>query len=278
WLSAPGLRQDLEDLFHRLAALADVGPEPFEFDGDPSETQSEDQPAFADLVDGGGVLSQTNRMMEWRQDDPGADSDPGRDGGKGGADHEERRHVSVVDEVVLGGPHRREVETFRLDRQPDGLFVGSRPALFARTPLSTEQAETEGHGRLLRIAVRRGILSVTGLYSRVPPWALDLPLLAGSDILDRNGTSPMGTNGEPVAGSPPRQRRRGVADRPGHPAHPLPARAPPCHRPVRHRTGGHVHDLRPVSLGPLEPHLEDPDAAPRPFGDLRRGGKHLHAP
>src|SRR5690606_16118276 len=146
-LSAPGLRQDLEDLFHRLAALADVGPEPFEFDGDPSETQSEDQPAFADLADGGGVLGQTDRMMEWRQDDPGADSDPGRDGGKGGADHEERRHVSVVDEVVLGGPHRREVETFRLDRQPDGLFVGSRPALFARTPLSTEQAETEGHGR-----------------------------------------------------------------------------------------------------------------------------------
>src|SRR5690606_7139139 len=54
--------------------------------------------------------------------------------------------------------------------------------------------------------------------------------------------------------------------------------APPCHRPVRHRPGGHVHDLRPVSLSSLEPHLEDPDAAPRPFGDLRRGGEHLHAP
>jgi len=60
-------------------------------------------------------LGQAQRVMHRREDDARADLDPRRCLGERCADHQQRGHVPVIDEVVLRRPDRREAEALRLD-------------------------------------------------------------------------------------------------------------------------------------------------------------------
>ena len=145
-LAAPRLREDPQDLLHRSTAPACVGAEPRELDLRPSEAEAQDQPPVAQQLDRRRILRQAERMVHRGEDDARAELDPRRRLRKRRADDEERGHVPVIDEVVLGRPHRREAEPLRLDRQPDGLVVGARPVGLARPELRAEESEAESHG------------------------------------------------------------------------------------------------------------------------------------
>ena len=58
----------------------------------------------------GGVLGESDRVVQRQQHQVRADPHPGRALGDRGGDHERRGRVAVVDEVVLGEPHRVEAE------------------------------------------------------------------------------------------------------------------------------------------------------------------------
>ena len=145
-LAAPRLREDPEDLVHGRAATAGVGAEPGELDVRPSEPEAEDQPSVAEQLDGRCILRQAERVVHRREDDARAELDPRRRLRERRADDEERGHVPVVDEVVLGRPGRREAEPLRLDGQADRLVVGTRPVGLARPKLRAEESEAESHG------------------------------------------------------------------------------------------------------------------------------------
>ena len=138
--------QDPEDLVHGRAATARVGAEPGELDLRPAEPEAEDQPAVAEQLDRRRVLRQAERVVHRREDDAGAELDPRRRLRERRADDEERGHVPVVDEVVLGRPDGREAEPLRLDGQADRLVVGARPVGLARPELRAEESEAESHG------------------------------------------------------------------------------------------------------------------------------------
>ena len=115
WLAGPGLREDAEHLFHCPSPLVDAGAESSELGLAPAQTQAQREPSSAEETDRGRVLGKTQRMVQWSEDDPGPDLD-GRGGGcDGTADHCEGRHVTVVDEMVLGGPDRGEAKTLRFN-------------------------------------------------------------------------------------------------------------------------------------------------------------------
>jgi hypothetical protein len=76
WLAGPGLRQDLEDLLHRRAPTTSVGAEAGELHLVPTKPEAQDQPAMAKQLDGRGVLSQAQRVVERGEDYAGAELDP----------------------------------------------------------------------------------------------------------------------------------------------------------------------------------------------------------
>ena len=145
-LARPCLREDPEDLVHGRAATTGIGAEPGELDLRPAKPETQHQPAVAEQLDGRRVLGQAERVVHRREDDARAELDPGRRLGDRGADHEERRHVPVIDEVVFGRPDGREAEPLRLDGEAHRLVVGARPVGLARAKLCAEESEAESHG------------------------------------------------------------------------------------------------------------------------------------
>ena len=146
-LAAPRLRQDPEDLVHGRPATAGIGTEPRELHLRPPESEAQDQPAVAQQLDRRRVLGQAQRVVHRREDDARAELDPGRCLRERRADDQERGHVPVIDEVVLGRPYRREAEPLGLDSQVDRLVVGTRPVVLARPKLRAEKSEAESHDR-----------------------------------------------------------------------------------------------------------------------------------
>jgi hypothetical protein len=100
----------------------------------------------AQQLDRRGILREAERVMHRGEDDARAELDPRGCLGERRPDDEERRHVPVIDEVVLGRPDRREAEPLRLDGQADRLVVGARPVGLARPKLCAEESEAESHG------------------------------------------------------------------------------------------------------------------------------------
>ena len=100
---------------------------------------------MAQQLHGRGILGKAQRVVHRGEDDAGPDLDPGRCLSDRRARDEERGHVPVVDEMVLGGPHRAEAEPLGLDGDPDGLVVGARPVRLARPKLGAEESEAESH-------------------------------------------------------------------------------------------------------------------------------------
>ena len=135
-----------QDLVHRRAATAHVGAEARVLGLGPAEPEAEDQPAVAEQLDRRRVLGQAQRVMHRREDDARADLDPRRRLRERGADDEERGHVAVVDEVVLGRPDGREAESLRFDGQADRVVVGPRPVGLAGPRLRAEQSKAKSHG------------------------------------------------------------------------------------------------------------------------------------
>ena len=168
-LAGPRLREDAQDLVHRGAAAALVGAEAGELDPGPAEPEPEQQPAVAQQLHRRGILGQADRVVQRREDHARRDLDPGGRLRDRRADDEERGHVPVVDEVVLGGPHRGEPEPLRLDRERDRLVVRARPVGLARPELRAEESEAESHGPT---SDRTGIV-VAGCPGphRRPPWS-----------------------------------------------------------------------------------------------------------
>ena len=122
-------------------------PSPTNSTSGPAEPEAQDQPAVAEQLDGRRVLRQAQRVVHRCEDDAGAELDARRRLRERRADDEERGHVAVIDEVVLGRPDGREAEPLRLDGQADRLVVGTRPVGLARPKLRAEQSEAESHGR-----------------------------------------------------------------------------------------------------------------------------------
>jgi len=120
---APRLPADLDRVERAAAALGKRDVQALELLPAPSQAEAEDEPAPGDEIDGGGVLREANRVEERGEQQPGADLDPLGARGDGGREREQRRHVAVVDEVVLARPDRVESEPFCLDRQLDRLLV-----------------------------------------------------------------------------------------------------------------------------------------------------------
>ncbi len=145
--AAPGLRQDPEDLVHGRTPPAHVCAEPDELDSGPAQPEAEDQSAMAEQLDGGRILRQAEGVVHRREDDARAELDARRRPCERGADDEERGHVAVIDEVVLGRPDGREAEPLRLDSQANRLVIGPRPVGLAGPKLRAEQSEAESHDR-----------------------------------------------------------------------------------------------------------------------------------
>ena len=101
---------------------------------------------MAEQLDGRRILRQAKRVVHRCQDDAGPELDPRRRLRDRRPDDEERRHVPVIDEVVLGRPDGREAEPLRLDGQADRLVVGARPIGLAGPKLRAEQSEAKSHG------------------------------------------------------------------------------------------------------------------------------------
>ena len=80
----------------------------------------------------------------------------------------QRRHVAVIDEVVLGQPHRVESQPLRLDRQLDRLAVEvGVAARVAGRPLAGDESVAELHGAMLpTVRSRRCLCSA---HDAVPP-------------------------------------------------------------------------------------------------------------
>ena len=124
-----------------------VGAEPLELHLRPPEPEAQQQPAVAEQLDRRRILRQAERVVHRREDDARAELDPRGCLGERRADDEQRGHVPVIDEVVLGRPDGREAEPLRLDGEAHRLVVGARPVGLARSKLCAEESEAESHGR-----------------------------------------------------------------------------------------------------------------------------------
>ena len=85
-------------------------------------------------------------MVQRREDDAGTELDPFGRLRERRADDQERGHVPVVHEVMLGGPHRVEAQPFCLHGQTHGLVVRAGPIGLARPQLRAQESEAKSHG------------------------------------------------------------------------------------------------------------------------------------
>src|SRR5208282_6477905 len=92
-LAAFRIRHAIGHVAARVAAAAD----------------SEQQAAVADLVDGGGLFGEAQRVVQWQDLDPGADLDAFGAGGNRAGDGHRRAHYRAAGLLVnLGEPDRVE--------------------------------------------------------------------------------------------------------------------------------------------------------------------------
>ena len=106
---------------------------------------AECQPAASCSIDGRRLLRERVRMSRIRRHHGRAQLDARRRLRERGADDEERGHVPVVHEVVLGRPYRREAKPFRLDTKLDRLVLGAGPVRLAGPELRAEKSKADSH-------------------------------------------------------------------------------------------------------------------------------------
>ena len=143
-------------------------PRPAYSVSDQPEPKAKEQPPVAEQLDGRRILRQAERVVHRREDDAGAELDPRRRLRERRADHEERRHVPVVDEVVLGRPDGGEAEPLGLDGQPDRLVVGTRPVRLAGAKLRAEESEAQSHRPRRYQPMRRDVQRPAGQPMSTP--------------------------------------------------------------------------------------------------------------
>jgi len=103
---------------------------------------AEDQPALADLVDGGDLLGQPQRMAERQHLHGRADLHPfGALGDGRGQDQRRGQHRALGREMQLGQPHGVEPPALRRIDLLEGLLKGLRRARAGRALKLVEHAE-----------------------------------------------------------------------------------------------------------------------------------------
>ena len=109
-LAAPGELEDLDDLAVAGLARLGVDAETAELAGLVAAADAEVEPSTREDVDHGGVLGQTQRVVERQDHDGGADADAARGLGGRGRHQQRAAEQAVAREVVLGEPGRVEAE------------------------------------------------------------------------------------------------------------------------------------------------------------------------
>jgi hypothetical protein len=104
--------QDGDALFEQRRAMAPVDAERLELLEFVPEAETEAQAAVRQDVHDGGVFGDAQWIVQRQQQDGRPDGHPFGTYCDGGGHREDRRQVVVVDEVVLGEPHRVEAEIF----------------------------------------------------------------------------------------------------------------------------------------------------------------------
>ena len=121
------------------------GPERVELDSVPAEAESQGQPVVAEELHGCGIFGQPKGVVKGRQEHSRTDPDAAGRRRQCRTHDEQRRHVAIVDEVVLTGPDGVVSEPLRRPCQLDGVVVGASPARLTGPELRAQQPETETH-------------------------------------------------------------------------------------------------------------------------------------
>jgi hypothetical protein len=131
-------------------------------------------------LDGCGVLGQPDRVVKGGKQDTGADLDPVGRRGHGGRGHKERRHVPVIDEVMLRCPCRCVSAAFQVHGELDQFAVHVLPRTrIIGSTLIREKSKTE-HGTSIdprsKIQDRLRVAAVSGAVFkfRLGSWIFDL--------------------------------------------------------------------------------------------------------
>jgi hypothetical protein len=121
----------------------DVGAVEFVLGNSVSGADAEVQPPVAEDVDDRGLLGDLDGAVQRRDQDAGADPHPLGARRRGGREGERLRQVVVVEEVVLGQPHRVAAEQLGLlaHLQREGVQPRRRGAPGRRVP----EVEVEAH-------------------------------------------------------------------------------------------------------------------------------------
>ena len=131
-LLGPGPLDDLQRLGEALAAFLIGNAVGLISAGKPAASDTEDEAPVADLVDGGGLLGEPQRMAERQHLDCGADLHPPRALRNGGGQDQGRgQHRAIGHEMQLRKPHGVEPPLFGGVDQLEGLREGFG---FARCP------------------------------------------------------------------------------------------------------------------------------------------------
>jgi hypothetical protein len=152
----PRLAKRLDDLLEATTETALLDPERLELLRAPAQTEPQDQASAGEKIDRGRVLGEPQRMMERGEHDPCGEPDAVGPRGHGRRKRQQRRHVAVVDEMVLREPAGVESQPLGLLRQFErfAVEVGVR-ARVAGKALTRDQSETELHERSSFQASRR---------------------------------------------------------------------------------------------------------------------------
>ena len=144
--AAPGLAEHVDGGEQARHPAGERDPQRIELLGPPAQAQPQNQAAARDQVHHGGVLGQPGGFVERGQQQRSADPDAPGSGGDRRAHGQQRWQVGVVDEVVLGHPHRVEAERVRVLGERQGLLVEVLvgPGI-AWVALAGDEAEPEVH-------------------------------------------------------------------------------------------------------------------------------------
>ena len=141
-LLSPGALDNLERLSEALAALGVRHAVMRIHPSEPAATDAEDEPALADVVDGGRLLGQLQRMAQWQDLDGGADLDAPRARGNCASQGQRRRENRAFRrEVQLRQPYGIEAPAFSVVDQLECSLEGLRLTPSRRTLELVENAE-----------------------------------------------------------------------------------------------------------------------------------------